>query len=119
MADRDFWSALARLIAMRALCVDRPKGLPHPHYLSVIYPLDYGFLEGTASGDSGGIDVWIGGLPERRVTGIVRAVDQEKLAAEIKILFRCTADEARQVLEFHNRGNQSAVLMERTRGCRR
>ena len=115
MEHSDFWLALDQLVATHPLRIDRPKGSAHPRYPTVIYPVDYGFLEGTTSSDGGGMDIWVGSLPGRKVTGIVCAVDQEKYDAEVKVLLGCTAAEARQVLAFHNRGSQAAVLMERRR----
>ena len=56
----DFWGGLAHLIAEHPLVIDRPKGLPHPRFPEVVYPLDYGYLEGTQAIDGGGIDVWRG-----------------------------------------------------------
>jgi hypothetical protein len=53
----DFWTHLDRLIATSRIVIDRPKGTPHPHYPDVIYPVDYGYLDGTTTIDGGEIDV--------------------------------------------------------------
>lgn len=58
-----FWAALDELVATSTVRIDRPKGTAHPRYPSFIYPLDYGYLEGTQAADGGGIDVWVGSLP--------------------------------------------------------
>lgn len=109
----DFWAQLDALVDSCPLVIDRPKGAPHPRYSEFAYPLDYGYLEGTSAADGGGIDVWVGSLPERRVTAVVFTLDSHKRDAEIKLLAACTPEEARQVLEIHNRGEQSALLIER------
>lgn len=101
------------LVQTCALVIDRPKGSAHPRYPDFRYPLDYGYLEGTASGDGMGIDVWVGSLPEKRVTALLCAVDLGKRDAEMKLLLGCTSEEARQVLAIHNKGTQSATLLER------
>lgn len=44
------------------LVIDRPKGSTHPNHSDLIYPLDYGYLEGTAAGDGHDIDVWLAHL---------------------------------------------------------
>lgn len=82
---------------------------------SAIYPLDYGHLPGTTSGDSSGIDVWIGSLTGsvRAVTGAVVTIDLLKADSEVKVLLGCTAAEMRTVLEWHNRGEQSGILTTR------
>jgi inorganic pyrophosphatase len=95
--------------------VDRPKGSRHPRIRSLIYPLDYGFLSGTRSGDGHGVDVWIGSLKRRAVTGVVCTVDLSKNDAELKILLSCTRAEQRRILSLHNyrQGSQAGVLISR------
>ena len=73
----------------------------------VTYPLDYGYLVGTHSGDQGGIDVWIGSLERQGVTAVVCTIDLHKADAEIKILLGCTENEAQEIWAFHNRWIQS------------
>ncbi len=94
----DFWCKLDELVRSCDLVIDRPRGSAHPHYPGIIYPLDYGYLAGTTAADGGGIDVWVGSLLERRVTGIISTVDLLKRDAETKILLGCTSDEAHAAL---------------------
>jgi inorganic pyrophosphatase len=42
--DTDFWCRLDDLVAHSRLCIDRPRGSPHPRYPAFVYPLDYGYL---------------------------------------------------------------------------
>ena len=111
--NHDFWDHLEALVAAGQLVIDRPRGSAHPRYPGFIYPLDYGYLAGTTAADGDGIDVWIGSLPERRVTGIIATVDLLKRDAEIKVLLGCTAEEARSALAMHRNGDQAALLIER------
>jgi inorganic pyrophosphatase len=110
-----FWENLDELVAECERVVDRPKGTPHPRYPVLIYPLDYGYLADSCSGDGEAIDVWIGSLPEKQVTAIVCTVDADQQDAEIKILLGCTPKEAQQVLVTHNVGAQAGILVERPR----
>ncbi|MBD2726549.1 inorganic pyrophosphatase [Nostoc sp. FACHB-892] len=112
--NNNFWLQLERLVAICNLKIDRPKGTPHPRYPSFVYPLDYGYLENTSSGDEGGIDVWLGSLSERKVTAIICCIDSEKKDSEIKILLGCTSQETQDILNIHKTGSQSAVLLVRT-----
>jgi inorganic pyrophosphatase len=112
-ADTRFWTTLDSLVASSALKVDRPRGTTHPRYPDLIYPLDYGYLEGTLSADGGGIDIWVGSLADKRATAIVCTVDMVKRDSEMKILIGCTPQEAQVVLGFHNDGAQASVLVER------
>jgi inorganic pyrophosphatase len=81
----------------------------------LIYPLDYGFLSGTTSGDGHGVDVWIGSLKRPRVTGVICTVDLSKRDAEVKILLSCTRAEQHRILSLHNfrAGSQAGVLITR------
>jgi inorganic pyrophosphatase len=116
MGEEVFWSKLDRLVGDNNLVVDRPAGSTHPRYPSFVYPLDYGFLEGTRSEDGEGVDVWVGSGTGRSVTAILCAVDLEGADVELKILVGCTVAEANVVLKAHNVGSQSAVLIRRRYG---
>jgi inorganic pyrophosphatase len=94
-----FWTILDQLAAGE-IVVDRPIGSHHPRMAGMIYPLDYGYLAGTIAGDGDGIDVWLGSLPERSVTGIACTADAHKRDAEIKLLLGCTAEEMAAVQRF-------------------
>ncbi|MBI5565736.1 MAG: inorganic pyrophosphatase [Chloroflexi bacterium] len=111
--DATFWSTLDRLVAESQLVIDRPHGTSHPRYPEFIYPLDYGYLEGTTAADGDGIDVWIGSLPDRALKAIVCTVDLIGRDAEIKLLLGCTREEAQIILATHNSGPQAATLIER------
>jgi inorganic pyrophosphatase len=116
MKNDDFWSHLDALVAASTLQVDRPRGTAHPRYPAFIYPLDYGYLEDTRAMDGGGVDVWVGSLPERRVTAVVCTVNLRKRDAEVKILLGCTPQEAQTILDVHNRDPQAGILIERASG---
>jgi len=55
--NSNFWHEMAALATSNSIIMDRPKESPHPRYPDVIYPLDYGYLEGTTSADGDGTDV--------------------------------------------------------------
>ncbi|HKP51980.1 MAG TPA: inorganic pyrophosphatase [Chloroflexia bacterium] len=109
----DFWLTLDKLVAECALVIDRPRGSSHPRYPSFIYLLDYGYLEESRSGDGGGIDVWVGSLPDSTATAVILCIDTEKRDAEVKVLLDCTPEEAQEILSIHNSGGQAGILVER------
>jgi len=111
MTDEDFWSRLASLVSGGSVVVDRPKGSAHPDIPELIYPFDYGYLTGLRSGDGDEVDVWIGSLQRRVITGVICTVDMGKRDTEVKILLGCTRAEQRRILSLHNHGNQRAVLI--------
>lgn len=105
-----FWHAVDELVASSEITIDRPKGTAHPKWPQIIYPLDYGYLNNTSAMDGGGIDLWVGSLPERRVTGLIVTVDLHKRDSEMKILLGCTPEEAQAALSTHNTFSQSGML---------
>ena len=111
--DPEFWSYLDRLVADCPLVIDRPKGSTHPRFPSIIYPLDYGYLEGSTTVDGGGLDVWVGALPDRSLRAVALTVDLEKRDAEIKLLLGCSEIDIRTVLDFHNDGSMRATVVYR------
>ena len=108
-----FWTAIEELIATSKIVIDRPKGSRHPKVTEAIYPIDYGYLEGTTAADGEGIDVWVGSMQPPVVTGVVCTVDQGKRDAEVKLLLGCTSDEEAAILTFLNLGTMSAMLLRR------
>ena len=108
-----FWSTVEALVEASEIIIDRPKDSRHPMHSMVAYPLDYGYLKGTQSGDQAGIDIWIGSHPNQDINAIVCTIDLEKSDAEIKILIGCTEDDVARILRFHNQGSQSAILLQR------
>jgi inorganic pyrophosphatase len=114
--EAEFWRRLDGLVAERPVRIDRPRGSAHPRYPDFIYPLDYGYLDGTRAPDGAGLDVWVGRLAERRVTAVVCAVDAGKRDVELKLLIGCAPDEAARILSLHNDGDQAALLIPRPAG---
>jgi inorganic pyrophosphatase len=121
VSDRNFWAKVDALVEGSSVVVDRPKGTPHPRIRTLIYPLDYGYLSGTRSGDGHGVDVWVGSLKQRVATGVVCTVDLSKGDAELKILLGCTRAEQVRILAIHNYrgGCQAGILIRRHTMARR
>lgn len=115
MPAQDFWDHVDHLVASSQVAIDRPKGSAHTLYPDMIYPLDYGYLVGTTSGDGSGIDVWVGSLggTGRIPTGIVCSVDLLKRDAELKILLGCTDVEMQTIVDFVNDGDTRCILVKR------
>ncbi len=116
MKDDEFWLKLDELIESNPLKIDRPRGSRHPRHEHFVYPFDYGYLEGTVSGDGDGVDVWLGSLPTKKVSAIVCTFDLEERDFEMKILVGCTGEDCRRILEIHNEDQQFGILVERPTG---
>ena len=104
---------LDRLIATSPIIIDRPQGSAHPRYPEFIYPLDYGYLEGTTGGDGSGIDVWLGSGNRKQLNGVICTVDVHKRDAEVKVLLGCTKDEMQMIADFLNTDEMGGVLLIR------
>lgn len=107
----DFWQALDTMLQTSPIVIDRPQGSRHPRYDDV-YPLDYGFLDGTNGGDGSGIDVWRGASGEKRLVGVILTADLLKRDTEIKLLLGCTPQEIETVLAF-TRKSMGCIVVHR------
>lgn len=109
----NFWNYLTQLVAESRLVIDRPRGSHHPRYPEIVYPLDYGYLDGTTSGDGKGVDIWAGSSGTRDLSAVILTVDLHKRDAEIKILLGCIEDEIQSILVFYNQTNMRAMLVRK------
>ncbi|MDR0728101.1 MAG: inorganic diphosphatase [Puniceicoccales bacterium] len=130
----EFFQVLEVLIERNGLSIDRPKGSSHPRFPQLIYPMDYGFINGTQSQDGEGIDVFLGDLQSHRgdpqdhrigmqdhrknlqghhVVGVLCSIDREKRDSEVKVLVDCTEENIRTALKMLNHGPMRAVLLRR------
>lgn len=109
----EFWVYLDKMVAECRVVIDRPKGSAHPRYPDVVYPLDYGYLDGTQSMDGGGIDVWLGTQKPPNLEAVVLTLDLRKGDSEVKILLGCSEAEIQRILEFLNDGPMRAILVRR------
>ncbi len=109
----NFWTHLDQLVANSRIVIDRPKGSAHPRYPEMIYPLDYGYLDGTTAGDGAGIDVWLGSVQADRPNAILCTVDLWKRDAEIKVLIGCTDGDITAIVNFTNDGGMMQAMLIR------
>ena len=58
-----------------------------------MYPVDYGYLEGTVAADGGGVDVFRGSAAGVGVVGFFVTADRGKRDVEVKVLVDCTVGE--------------------------
>lgn len=112
--QNSFWEKVDSLIQTSQVIIDRPKGSIHPRFNNIVYPLDYGYLHGTSSGDGNGIDIWKGSLDSCFCDAVICTIDVMKRDSEIKLLIGCNESEKQVVLNFHNSSQyMSGVLISR------
>lgn len=97
----EFFLMVDRIVGESKIVIDRPKGTRHPKIESIVYPLDYGYLEDTTSMDGGGIDLYKGTNGEV-IDAVILTVDLIKRDSEVKILIGCSETEKLLALHFHN-----------------
>jgi len=100
--DANFWQGMGNLISTNMIIIDRPRGKPHPRYPKLVYPFDYGYVQNTTAGDGDGIDVWMGSLDLKTLTGILCTFDKIKHDAEIKLLLGCAKEDVQIIQNFNN-----------------
>ncbi|HEX2863325.1 MAG TPA: inorganic diphosphatase [Deinococcales bacterium] len=68
--------------------VDRPLGSAHPEHPDLVYPVNYGFLPGTLSGDGDPVDAYLLGwdAPVAGAAGTVVAVIEREDDVEDKLV---------------------------------
>jgi len=109
----EFWEFLQDLVDTSQIEFDRPKGSIHQRFPNNPYPVNYGFLCGTTSLDSGGVDIWVGSLGENKVVGVLCTVDLLKRDTELKIIYDCTEEEIKSINIFVNIEQMRALCIKR------
>ena len=110
--NQDFWKYIQQLVDTCKVVIDRPKGSTHPRYPGRMYPVDYGYLNGTNSKDGGGVDIWVGTKDNHRVEGVLCTVDLLKMDTELKIIIDCTQEEINEILRFVKTNQMQAIFIE-------
>jgi len=107
------WEMWDGFIAMNGITIERPSGSAHPIYPDIIYPIDYGFVNGTLANDGEEVDIFVG---TARAGGLVAAVfthDPRKGDREVKFLYACTPREIYLVNGFVNFAPMTGRLLMR------
>jgi len=99
------WHEWELLIEQQGWTIDRPYRSRHPLFPEIIYPIDYGFVNGTQSSDKQPIDVFIG-HGTRGLVGAILTIDHRRTKREVKLLYNCTPEEIYLVNGFINFNRQ-------------
>ncbi len=95
------WEKWQGCIFNNGITIERPRTTAHPDYPSVVYPLDYGFVNDTLGTDGDPVDVFVG----RGTTGLVGGIlttDVRQQDREMKLLYDCTPSEVYTAHGFIN-----------------
>lgn len=118
--NKDFWAFADRLVAVSRVVIERSKGSAHLGDPGIVYPVDYGYLEGTTSTDGAGVDVWVGAAAgpaasqDQPVSAFLLTVDLTKKDAEVKLLIGCSDEETRAIMDLlDSLGSLRCLLVRR------
>lgn len=101
------------------IVIDRPLGSVHPKHSDIVYPVNYGYIPDTVSGDGEEIDVYLLGVsvPVRdficRIIAVIeRADDNENklVAAPEGVTF--TAEEIKSLTYFQEKYFDTKIITE-------
>lgn len=109
----EFWEKLDKMLASHEIIIDRPKGTTHPKHSEIVYPFDYGYLEGTSGGDGNEIDICRGTRSGDGLSALICTVDSLKQDAEMKLLVGCTDNEIIRIEQFYNSNCMSGIIIKR------
>ena len=95
------WAPWEEAIRRHGITIDRPKSSVHPQHASIVYPIDYGYVNDTVGPDGDEVDVFVGSA----ATGLVGAIftsDYRKRDEELKLMYNCTPGEVYLINGFIN-----------------
>ncbi|RMF54284.1 MAG: hypothetical protein D6746_14540 [Bacteroidetes bacterium] len=98
---RFHWSAWEALIRCQGYTLDRPRRASHPRYPEIIYPIDYGYINGTLGTDGEAIDLFVGTV-DLGLVGLLLTHDYRRHDRECKLLYNCSPEEIYLVNGFIN-----------------
>jgi len=96
--DWDQWEAL---IQLKGITIERAAGSAHPDHSDIIYPIDYGFVNGTDTVDGAEMDVFKG-TSDNGLVAAIFTEDRRKGDLEAKLIVDCTPQEIYLVNGFIN-----------------
>ena len=109
------WTHWETLIRRRGVTIDRPHGTRHPAHPSIIYPMDYGYVNGTRGTDGEGLDVFRG-TARTGLAGAIVSTDRRKGDREFKLLYDCSPEEiylAHGFINFDRRRMKGVLVLRK------
>lgn len=109
------WRGWERLIEQAGITIDRPRHEPHPDYPRIIYPLDYGYVNGTRGTDGEALDVFVG-TARTGLVGAILTTDHRQHDREVKLLHDCDPKEvytAHGFINFDRQVLEGLLVMRR------
>lgn len=106
-----FWGLLDRLIKQNKIVIYRSKDSKYSKFTDTESKIEYGYVEDGKSFNGKAVDVFLGSLRERRVTGILCDMDVMSKSLGIKILIGCNKEEKKKIVKFVNDSNYTKSIL--------
>lgn len=95
------WEQWDGMIRLKGITIERASGTFHPDHPDIVYPIDYGFVNGTDTVDGAEMDVFKGTADNGLVAAIFTE-DRRKGDLEAKLIVDCSPREIYLVNGFIN-----------------
>lgn len=95
------WEGWEALIARNGCTLDRPYGSTHPRFPTIVYPIDYGYVNGTVGTDGEEVDLFRGSA-RNGLVALIFTRDYRRGDRECKLIYDCTPEEVYLVNGFIN-----------------
>ena len=102
------WAGWEQLIEQNGLTIDRPYQSHHPRYPEIVYPMDYGYVNGTLSSDGAEVDVFRGSS-RSGLAAVLLTRDHRQGDREANLLYNCRPEE---IYLAHGFVNYDRTLLE-------
>ena len=97
--------------------IDRPLGSTHPEYRKMVYPVNYGYIEGTKAPDGEEVDAYVLGVgdPIERFKGICVAVIHRRNDKDDKLVVipkgeKYTIEKIKELVNFQEKYFDSDII---------
>ena len=95
------WHRWETAVCDHGITIDRRRGSLHPDHPSIIYPIDYGYVNDTLATDGDEIDLFCG-TASTGLVGTMITQDHRRGDAEFKLIYNCSPEEIYLVNGFIN-----------------
>jgi len=95
------WEEWERYVRSYGYTLDRPYRSIHPQHAEMIYPIDYGYINGTMSSDNEGIDIFVGSI-RNGLVALALTSDLRKDDREYKLIYDASPEEIYLIHGFLN-----------------
>ncbi|MBQ2687386.1 MAG: inorganic diphosphatase [Clostridia bacterium] len=101
------------------IVIDRPLGSVHPNDSDIVYPVNYGYIPNTVSGDGEEIDVYLLGVSVpvrdfvcRIIAVVVRLDDNENKLVAAPVGAEFTKEEIESLISFQEQYFDTRIITE-------